>query len=280
MIVDSSAIVFKVIPFRESSLVVTLLTDKHGKIAVMARGAKRNRNKYGGLLQPGSLLDVTYYYKPTRDIQNLSNAIQKKATWRIQEVIEKMALGLVTLELSEQLCHENEPIPELFTFLSDFLPWLHQTDTNPKYLFPYIQYRLAGLIGIGISMDDGFISIENNQDQNLTISFPDDREDKASKPTSQKRDNVISGRDDHKWYLNIASGCFSSKVDTGPSFVLSPGQLEYMRLIITGKQSKLLTESFSSRDIKNLISYFDRYFQYHVEGIKSRKSDAVFDQIL
>lgn len=244
MLIDTSAIVLKTLAFKESSLIVTILSEKHGKIALMARGARRNKNKFGGLLQPGALLDATYYYKTTREVQNLADVAQKTPTWRIHQEMEKMAIGLMTLELCEQLCHEHEPMPEIFEFLSGLLPWLHQTDAGPKNLFPYIQFRLAALTGIGIGQDSA--------------------DEPGSRPV----------------YLNVETGRLSTTPDNGLYFTLTKCQLHYLRCIMYNKKSLLLTETFPAAEIKNLIHHMDVYFQYHIDGLKSRKADSIFDQII
>lgn len=253
MITDTSAIVLKTIAFRESSLIVTLLSEMHGKTAVMARGARRNKNIFGGMLQPGAVLDVTYYYKPTRDVQNLSSVTQKQPTWRIHQEMERMAVGLMTLELCEQLCHEHEPMPEVFEFLENFLSWLHKTEDNPKNIFPYVQYRLAQLTGIGIAE-------EGSDNPVIYDSEPDSAESRC--------------------FLNVSSGRFTHSREEGLCFPLTKSQQHYIRCILNGRKSLVLTENFPATDIRNLIHHLDAYFQYHMEGIKERKSDAIFEQII
>ncbi len=255
MIIDTTAIVLKTIEFSESSLIVSLLSEKHGKIPVMARGARRNKNKYGGLLQPGTILDVTYYYKSTREVQNLSDATQKKPTWRIHRQMEKMAIALATLEMCEQLCHEYEPMPEISVFLTELLYWLHETKSNPVHLFPYIQFRLAQLTGIGITWqpDDpemGSVVRENEQDPQYVC------------------------------YLNVENGCIAGSADNGLSLGLTKSQGDYLRYIAEGKKNRLLAVHFPTPEIRNLIHHLDTYFQFHLEGIKGRRSDAIFEQIL
>ncbi len=39
-------------PYRDSSLIVELLTCRHGRVAVVARGARRPRSRYRGVLEP------------------------------------------------------------------------------------------------------------------------------------------------------------------------------------------------------------------------------------
>ncbi len=255
MIIDTSAIVLKTIQFSESSLIVSLLSEKHGKIPVMARGARRNKNKFGGLLHPGALLDVTYYYKSTREVQNLSDITQNRPTWRINQQMEKMAIGLATLELCDQLCHEYEPMPEISVFLNEFLGWLHATESNPRYLFPYIQFRLAQLAGIGIAWQQ----IEQHEE-------------------SLVRENEHDSQ--YECYLNVENGTIAFKADNGLSLGLTKSQGDYLRYIAEGKKARLLTVSFPADEIRNLIHHLDAYFQFHLDGMKGRRSDAIFEQIL
>ncbi len=255
MIIDTSAIVLKTIEFSESSLIVSLLSEKHGKIPVMARGARRNKNKFGGLLQPGAILDVTYYYKSTRDIQNLSDATQKWPTWQNHRQIEKMAIALATLELCEQLCHEYEPMPELSVFLTNLLVWLHETNSNPGHLFPYIQFRLTQIAGIGITWQ-----IDKEQEESAV----------------RENEEVTQ----FSCYLNVENGCVSDKPDHGLSLGLTKSQGEYLRYIAEGKKTRLLTVSFPAPEIRKLIHHLDTYFLFHLDSLKARKSDSIFEQIL
>ncbi len=264
MITDTSAIVLKTIPFSESSLIVTLLSEMHGKMAVMARGARRNKNKFGGLLQPGAILDVSYYFKSTRDVQNLSDVTQKMATWRIHQNMEKMAIGMVTLELCEQMSHEYEPMPDMSAFLTGFLAWLHETESNPRFLFPYIQFRLAHIAGIGI-----------------TLYLPENATGPEEISARSHTGHMVNEpQNEFTCYLNVESGSITEKADSGLCFGLTKSQSKYLRYIADGKNSLLLKADFPVSDIKHLIHHLDAYLQFHLEGIRGRRSDAIFEQIL
>ena len=271
MITDSPAIVFKTVSYSESSLIVTLLSKKHGKIAVMARGARRNKNRFGGLLQPGAILEVSYYHKSTREIQNLRDVSQKQPTWRIQQDMEKMAIGMAALELTEQLCHEYEPMPEMYLFLSDFLGWLHETDSSPRFLFPYIQFRLAQISGIGISLH--FTDPGDPTQPEITYGSGD-------APDSTENHTVNEPQNEFPCYLNVESGAVTEMPDNGLCFGLTKSQSDYFRYIADGMKSRLLSSDFPVPDIKHLIHHLDAYFQFHLEGVRGRRSDAIFEQIL
>jgi DNA repair protein RecO (recombination protein O) len=262
MITDTTAIVLKTVPFSESSLIATLLSEKHGKLAVMARGARRNKSKFGSLLQPGAILEVSYYHKSTRDVQNLSDAVQKIPTWRIYQQMEKMAVGIATLELSEQICHDYEPMPDLLAFLTDFMGWLHNTGASPRFLFPYIQLRVAQIAGIGITLH----LPEAEKNRKLAVQH-------ANQGSSEPLTGFVC-------YLNVESGSVTNAADNGLCFGLTKSQAEYLRYIADGKKAKLVQADFPVPEIKNLIHHLDAYFQFHLEGVRGRRSDAIFEQIL
>ncbi|MDI6400577.1 DNA repair protein RecO [Balneolaceae bacterium ANBcel3] len=250
MLTDTSAVVLRSVPFSETSLIVTMLTEKHGKAALMARGARRNKSKFTGLMEPGSCVDVSYYYKPSREVQNIKEAAQIMPTWNIYQDIKKMAVSMATLELSSQLCHSYEPMPEVFQFLKSVLGWLHSTTADSSNILPYIQFRLAQMNGFAISADESLL------------------QDLAEEP-----------RDGKPCYLNIEIGLISNKPENGLHIRLTDIQAKYFRYILKNKKQALLKASFPPTEIKELIRHMDTYFQFHVEDMKPRKSDAIFDQI-
>src|SRR5699024_12806020 len=108
MISHTEAIIFRTVDYQESSKIVTMFTRKHGKIALMVRGVKKPKSKFSGLMEVGHLLDVVYYYKPSRSVQILSEAsyIDKHLTLRTN--FEKMAVMTSATDLISQPLHAHE----------------------------------------------------------------------------------------------------------------------------------------------------------------------------
>lgn len=244
MIVHTSAIVFKSVDYQETSKIVTLFTEEHGKMAVIVRGAKRPKSKFGGLIETGNLLDVVYYHKPTRSVQVLSEASLLEKTLNIRTEFEKMALATSAIELIGQLLHEEEVNVPVFNFTCNFLLWLDQADGPVRNIFPYLQIRLAGLMGL-----------------DLQLSLD-----------SETRNN--------DFYLNLESGTISTNNHSTYSYKLSQNQFKYVKLAMQTRNSKFLDIEFNPGELKTLIDYMDRYFKYHIEGVRDRKSDAIFEQML
>ncbi len=148
MILRTEAIVLRKLDYGETSQIVTLFTREKGKLAVMARGARRAKSAFGSSLQPLSYTQVVFYYKPTRSLQTLSESAHAEPLLGIGRSMTKIALGLRIVELTEALTQEEDPQPRLFNLLLEVLRRLSRADTRVENLLPYFQLRLAGLLGL------------------------------------------------------------------------------------------------------------------------------------
>lgn len=244
MITKTESVVLRTVDYSESSLIVTLFTRKHGVIAVIAKGAKRPKSKFAALMVPGQVLEVVVYIKSTRNVQTLSEASYMLKLDQLRIDLEKIALVTITLELINQVMHENDVNEPLFAFLVKFLRWINQHDKPSKIIFPYVQIRVMEHIGIGLQIDE-------------TV----DKE-------------TLSG------YMNIESGTLSSETGGDHSIRLTSGQFVFLRdSLFTNKQS-IFDIDLKKSELSELIEYLDRYIRYHIEGVKPRKSDEIFDKIL
>ena len=243
MITHTQAIIFKSVDYQESSKIVTVFSQEHGKIALIVKGVKKPKSKFSGLIEIGNLLDVVYYYKSSRSVQILSEASYAEKLMNLRTDFEKMATMTSAMELISQLLHENEVNKPLFDFTKKMLVWLNAADVLPPKLFPYLQVRLAELMGLGLQLEI-------------------------------KKDNTQTN------YLNIESGLITTRSISSHSYKLTQNQFEYVKIALQAKSSTLFDIPFKTGELKSLIEHLDRYLKYHVEGLRDRKSDAIFEQIL
>lgn len=244
MIQKSKAVVLKTVEFKETSLIATLFTQKHGKIAVIAKGARRPKNKFAAFLVPGQMLEVLYYYKQSRSVQTLSEVSYIKQLSELRYDIDKMALSTITMELVSQLIHDNEVNEPVFEFLIRFLPWLNERKDVSRKIFPYVQIRLAQLIGIGLQAQ------------------------------IQASDQVQSG------FINIQTGELSDESSGSESIKLNSAQFKFVNQALHSASTSIFSLKLNNRELAELIEYLDKYFRYHIEGIRPRRSDKIFDQLI
>lgn len=220
-----------------------MLSRKHGKIGLIAKGARKSKSKFAGMLQPGMILSVVYYYKDSREIQTLTEASFLNRFDTLVQDIEKMALSMSLLEFTSQLIHESEVNEPVFKFIRNFLNWLDvQKEVNHR-IFPYLQIRLAYLLGLELQIDN-------------------------------IREEAEIG------YLNIEDGTVSERAVSSDAIQLTGNQLRFIKFSSISKNVSILELDLNNYEIRSLIDYLDKYFRYHVEGLKPRRTDAIFDQIL
>lgn len=245
MILSSPALVLRTVDFKESSKIVTLLTPDYGKFGVMVRGARKPKSKFAGYFETGNLLDVVVYMKNSRSVQNLTEVSFRQRNWRIRSEFERLAILMATIELIDGMVHEQEPSSELFNLAETIISWLNDTTEDLSKVFPYIQIRLADVNGIGLQFENNLQS-QGNSD----------------------------------FYLNIEDGIVSKAPGIGLAFKLNAKQEEYLEKSILSRKSEQFRNGISKNDIKLLIRHLDVYLKHHIDGLRDRKSDQIFDQLL
>ena len=170
MIIRTEAVVLRTLKYGETSLIATLFTREMGKVAVIAKGARRTKSKFGSTLQPMSYTQVVFYYKPTRSLQTLSESAHVRAFHNIGRSLKKLALGQRMMEMTAALIQEEEANPHVFNLLVQTLRRLDEAERRIENILPYFELRLASLLGFSpaverdavanLSGDGGLLDLE------------------------------------------------------------------------------------------------------------------------
>lgn len=70
-LVTVDAIILQAFPYSETSKILRLLTAPHGVQSVIAKGARRPKSRYGGVLEPFTDGSASFYLKGNRDLHTL-----------------------------------------------------------------------------------------------------------------------------------------------------------------------------------------------------------------
>lgn len=71
-LVTVDAVVLQAFSYSETSKILRLLTGPYGVQSVIAKGARRARSRYGGVLEPFTDGSASFYLKENRDLHTLS----------------------------------------------------------------------------------------------------------------------------------------------------------------------------------------------------------------
>lgn len=153
MIIRTEAIVLRAMEYGETSRIVTLFTRDKGKIAVMAKGSRLMKSRFGSSLEPMSHSQIVFYFKQGRGLQTLSESSLVRPLLGISRDLEKLALGQRIVELVYALMPEQEEHPQVFDILLHVLGRLNSADEHAANLLPYFQLRLAMVLGFTPDID-------------------------------------------------------------------------------------------------------------------------------
>ena len=247
MIIRTDAIVLRAMAYRETSQIVTLFTREKGKMAVLAKGARLTKSRFGSSLQPMSYTQVVFYYRPTRGLQTLSESAHVQPFLHISNDLEKISVGLRIVELVYALMQEEDPNPQIFNLLLEVLGRLDETDVHTLNLLPYFQMRLGTALGFAPHFDREVVGNLSDQGGFLTLDAGAILPLQAMPKTARRASRTA---------LRSFAIFARADLDTVMRMRLSP-------------------------DIRReTIALIDDYLRYHVEDAYPSRSDMVISQLL
>ena len=96
-LVTTQATILKTYDYSETSKILRLLTRDHGLVSVIAKGARRPKSRFGGVLEPFTDGVATYYSKGGRDLHTLSAFELRKERQSLgRQLVRFAGAGLVT----------------------------------------------------------------------------------------------------------------------------------------------------------------------------------------
>lgn len=247
-------IVLRKVDYGESGVIATVFSRAHGRMAVMANGARKPKSPFSGVFDPGCLVEGIAYMKSSRGVQTAKEASIWVDTYALRSKMEGLALVSSVMELVGQLIHDGEQNEPLFDATARYLQWLSQQSALEGlfHSFAAFQCRIADILGFGIQ--------------------PMEQEDWNAYLTSIAPKSI---------YLTIEDGSISTQAVGVSSLILTPFEGAFIQSIAQGKggvalESALEDSSQSPSAWMQLIQHLDRYLDYHAGGLKPRKSDAMW----
>jgi len=135
-------------PFRESSLIVEAFSRGHGRVAVVARGAKSPRSRWRSVLQPFRPLLLGWIQKS--ELGTLTAADQVASPPALQG--HALYCGLYLNELLMRLLHRGDPHAEVFERYRHVLSEL-AAEAPPQPLLRLFEKHLLEAIGYALLLD-------------------------------------------------------------------------------------------------------------------------------
>lgn len=149
---SSPAILLRRAVFGDFDLIVTLLTLSGGKRTVIAKNAKKSRKRFAGVLEPFSLLNVSFADTKSGGLAVLQEASLENPCAGIRGHIMKTAYASYWAEMIHLWMEEGRADPRLFYLLRDCLCLLASGDTGLEALSVFFHLRFLSVSGFSPSL--------------------------------------------------------------------------------------------------------------------------------
>jgi len=120
----TSAFVLRTRPFGESDRIVTFITEQHGKLAGIAKGAKNSRRRFGGTLEPFLRIRVVFQQRTSSDLVFLLRCELVGELRAFTRDLDRFAAGSYVLELTDRMVFGRESGRDVYRLVQDALTLL------------------------------------------------------------------------------------------------------------------------------------------------------------
>ena len=145
----TEAIVLRVVEFSETSAIVTLMTETHGKIGALAKGARRKKSPFENALDLLAVCQVVFLERPNASLELLTEAKLERRFRGPQNGLPAVYGGYYVSELLQHLTQEHDSHPAAYRAAKSTLRLLESQTSAPEIPQIVLNFELAILRSVG-----------------------------------------------------------------------------------------------------------------------------------
>ncbi|MGE5389671.1 MAG: DNA repair protein RecO [Deltaproteobacteria bacterium] len=228
----SRSIILKTIDYRDADKLVTLFSEKQGKIRAVARGVKKPASSLRVCLQP--FCHSHLYLSGGKELENITQGKLIDFFPNIREDIDLTLQVLYLMELLDKSLMDHMPLPALYSVTLEVLEYLDTHGWNPLAI-RYFEASLLKYLGYQPLLDR---CVNCGSQGGKLQSF-----------------NLVRGG-------VMCPGC--SEI-LSSDFDFSGEALSILRLISNSDINTMHRIKASEGALKNLEFFLEKYLEYHLE---------------
>ena len=233
MFLKTKGLVLRVSNYNDTDVLLTLLTENHGKLTVKVRGLKRKNSPLFATSQLLAYSEFTLF--ENRGLYTVNEAESIELFHALRTDLEKLSLGTYFVQVAEVICQEDFPNPQLLPLLLNSLYALTKLSIDQKVVKTVFEIRIACLAGYAPDLS-GCCHCGN--------TFPD--------------------------RLNLSQGqleCFTCSMheDTGIRMPLTTGALDTLRYICYCEPKKIFAFRIGEDTLQALSQIAESYLLTQLE---------------
>ncbi|MGH7328315.1 MAG: DNA repair protein RecO, partial [Polyangiaceae bacterium] len=151
-VLQSEALLVRAVPYGESDIVATFMCADGGKVAAMARSARKSSKRFGGALEPFHTIAVTLQDRG-RELTVLTEARIVRVRTGIATKLESVDAAGSALRWTRDLCPPRTEEQGAWAALIDLLDALDHGKNEPKIALAFFAMRLLSEVGYALELD-------------------------------------------------------------------------------------------------------------------------------
>ncbi len=157
MLVKTRGIIFRVVKYRETSIITNLYTEEFGLSSYIVNNVRSPKSKFNiGYFEPLNLVEIIAYHKPNRDIDRITEIKTTYPLHDIRQDMQKSAMIIFLAEVLDKCIIEHDKNDILFAFLTSAIKQLENSQGNNSFHLQFL-FKLSSYLGFGINDSSTFI---------------------------------------------------------------------------------------------------------------------------
>jgi DNA repair protein RecO (recombination protein O) len=149
----SDALLLRRVEYGESDLVLTLLTEKLGKVSALARGARKSSRRFSGALEPMHTLGVELDERPGAELFTLVSAKLQTPREKILRSLPAMEAAGKALSWVRRVAPPRTPEADVYAAITTLLDRLAEDGSAEQATLALAETGLSLLTALGWGID-------------------------------------------------------------------------------------------------------------------------------
>ncbi len=145
-LVTTKAVVLKSMRWGEADRILTFFSLRFGKVRGIARGARRMKSRFGGMLEPFSSINLTFFDKRNDSLASVRQIDTLESFSPLRESLGLIWAASCMVALVDGVTADRDPSPRIFHTLLEGLGLLVRTE-DPVLLTLIFQVHVLGQSG-------------------------------------------------------------------------------------------------------------------------------------
>ncbi|WP_158840719.1 DNA repair protein RecO [Saccharothrix deserti] len=149
-----TGVVLRVQKLGEADRIITLLTQKHGKVRAVAKGVRRTSSRFGARLEPFGHVDVQFYPGRSLDVITQVETLDAFGVVLVDDY-QRYTAACAVLETADRLTsEEGEPVLRLYLLVTGALRALAAKERDASLILDAYLMRAMAFAGWAPAVDE------------------------------------------------------------------------------------------------------------------------------